>query len=192
MDLLDLIQEGNLGLEHAVDKFDWRRGFKFSTYATFWIRQAIGRALDQKASLIRIPGDRSASLRAALRQASGDGETLDQQNAELHRLTTPVSLDKTVGDDGDATLGDLMANGDGTPEDHVMTLVESDLLDELLDTLEPRARFAVEARFGLADGERKSFREVGEQLGVTAEAARRLVSRAVAGLRDDAERILAV
>jgi RNA polymerase primary sigma factor len=67
MDLLDLIQEGNLGLEHAVDKFDWRRGFKFSTYATFWIRQAIGRALDQKASLIRIPGDRSANLRAALR-----------------------------------------------------------------------------------------------------------------------------
>jgi RNA polymerase primary sigma factor len=73
-----------------------------------------------------------------------------------------------------------------------MTLVESDLLDELLDTLEPRARFAVEARFGLQDGERKSFREVGEQLGVTAEAARRLVSRAVTGLRDDAERILAV
>jgi RNA polymerase sigma factor (sigma-70 family) len=192
MDLGDLIQEGNLGLEHAVDKFDWRRGFKFSTYATFWIRQAIGRALDQKASLIRIPGDRSASLRAALRQASGDGETLDQTNAELHRLTTPVSLDKTVGDDGDATLGDLMANGDGTPEDHVMTMVDSDLLDELLGTLEPRARYAVEARFGLLDGERKSFREVGESLGVTAEAARRLVSRAVAGLRDDAERILAV
>ena len=192
MELLDLIQEGNLGLEHAVDKFDWRKGFKFSTYATFWIRQAIGRALDQKASLIRIPGDRSASLRAALRQASGDGETLDQQNAELHRLTTPVSLDKTVGDDGDATLGDLMANGDGTPEEHVMTLVDSDLLDELLGTLDARARYAVEARFGLLDGERKSFREVGESLGVTAEAARRLVSRAVAGLRDDAERILAV
>jgi RNA polymerase primary sigma factor len=192
MDLLDLIQEGNLGLEHAVNKFDWRRGFKFSTYATFWIRQAIGRALDQKASLIRIPGDRSASLRAALRQASGDGETLDVGNAELHRLTTPVSLDKTIGDDGDATLGDLMANGDGTPEDHVMALVDSDLLDELLGTLDARARYAVEARFGLLDGERKSFREVGESLGVTAEAARRLVSRAVAGLRDDAERILAV
>ena len=69
MDLLDLIQEGNLGLEHAVDKFDWRRGFKFSTYATFWIRQAIGRALDQKASLVRLPGDRSASLRAAARRS---------------------------------------------------------------------------------------------------------------------------
>lgn len=192
MDLLDLIQEGNLGLEHAVDKFDWRRGFKFSTYATFWIRQAIGRALDQKASLIRIPGDRSASLRAALRQASGDGETLDVGNAELHRLTTPVSLDKTVGDDGDATLGDLMANGQGTPEDAVMAIVDTELLDELLGTLDDRARYAVEARFGLVDGERKSFREVGEDLGVTAEAARRLVSRAVEGLRDDAERILAV
>ena len=186
MDLLDLIQEGNLGLEHAVDKFDWRRGFKFSTYATFWIRQAIGRALDQKASLIRIPGDRSASLRAALRQAIGDGETLDLGNAELHRLTTPVSLDKTIGDDGDATLGDLMANGDGTPEDAVMAMVDSELLDELLGTLDKRARYAVEARFGLLDGERKSFREVGENLGVTAEAARRLVSRAVAGLREDA------
>ena len=192
MDLLDLIQEGNLGLEHAVDKFDWRRGFKFSTYATFWIRQAIGRALDQKASLIRIPGDRSASLRAALRQASGDGETLDQANAELHRLTTPVSLDKTVGDDGDATLGDLMANGDPTPEDAVMVGVESDLLGDLLGTLDARARYAVEARFGLLDGERKSFREVGESLGVTAEAARRLVRRAVAGLREDAEDILSV
>ena len=192
MDLLDLIQEGNLGLEHAVDKFDWRRGFKFSTYATFWIRQAICRALDQKASLIRIPGDRSASLRAALRQASGDGETLDVGNAELHRLTTPVSLDKTVGDDGDATLGDLMDNGQGTPEDAVMAMVDTELLDELLGTLDDRARYAVEARFGLLDGERKSFREVGEDLGVTAEAARRLVSRAVEGLRDDAERILAV
>src|SRR3954469_645720 len=74
MDLGDLVQEGNLGLEHAVDKFDWRRGFKFSTYATFWIRQAIGRALDQKASLVRLPGDRSANLRSVLRQAGGDAD----------------------------------------------------------------------------------------------------------------------
>jgi RNA polymerase primary sigma factor len=188
MDLLDLIQEGNLGLEHAVDKFDWRRGFKFSTYATFWIRQAIGRALDQKASLIRIPGDRSASLRAALRQASGDGETLDLGNAELHRLTTPVSLDKTIGDDGDATLGDLMANGDATPEERVVDEESMRQLYQMLERkLDERARYAVKARFGLLDGERKSFREVGENLGVTAEAARRLVSRAVSSLREDPE-----
>ena len=190
MDLLDLIQEGNLGLEHAVDKFDWRRGFKFSTYATFWIRQAIGRALDQKASLVRIPGDRAASLRAALRQTGTEGEELDVENAQLHRLTTPVSLDKAVGDDGDATLGDLIAADVISPEAAMLAGVDRDLLDELLDTLDGRARYAVEARFGLLDGETKSFREVGQDLGVTAEAARRLVKRAVDDLRDDAARIL--
>jgi RNA polymerase primary sigma factor len=191
MDLGDLIQEGNLGLEHAVDKFDWRRGFKFSTYATFWIRQSIGRALDYKSSLIRIPGDRSATLRAALRQNSGDSEALDATNAELHRLSTPVSLDKTVGDDGDATLGDLVPHSDATPEEAVMASVDSQLLDELLSMLDERARFAVEARFGLIDGEKKSFREIGLDLGVTAEAARRLVNRSLEGLRGDAEHILA-
>ena len=191
MDLGDLIQEGNLGLEHAVDKFDWRRGFKFSTYATFWIRQSIGRALDYKSSLIRIPGDRSATLRAALRQASGDAEALDRTNAELHRLITTVSLDKTVGDDGDATLGDLVASSDGGPEDAIIAMLDSELLDDLLGILDARARFAIEARFGLIDGERKSFREVGEQLGITSEAARRLVNRAIDGLREDAGRVLA-
>ncbi len=103
-----------------------------------------------------------------------------------------MSLDKTVGDDGDATLGDLMDNGQGTPEDAVMAIVDTELLDELLGTLDERARYAVIARFGLYDGDRKSFREVGEQLGVPAEAARRLVSRAVEGLKEDALRILAV
>ena len=107
MELLDLIQEGNLGLEHAVDKFDWRKGFKFSTYATFWIRQAIGRALDQKASLVRLPGDRSASLRAALRAVSGNGDELDEEHARLHRLTTPTSLDRTIGDDDSNELVEI-------------------------------------------------------------------------------------
>ena len=134
MDLGDLIQEGNLGLEHAVDKFDWRRGFKFSTYATFWIRQAIGRALDQKGSLIRIPGDRASMLRSALRQVGGDIEGLDAANAELHLLTSTTSLDKTVGDDGDATLGDLLPNDDDSPEAIVMAGVDSALLDQLLGT----------------------------------------------------------
>jgi RNA polymerase primary sigma factor len=186
MDLLDLIQEGNLGLEHAVDKFDWRRGFKFSTYATFWIRQAIGRALDQKGSLIRIPGDRAAALRSALRQAGGDVDTLDAYNAELHLLTSTASLDKTIGDDGDATLGDLLPDDVMSPEDIVMAGVDGDLVGELLESLDDRTRFAVEARFGLLDGERKSFREVGQELKITAEAARRLVNRALATLRGDA------
>jgi RNA polymerase primary sigma factor len=191
MDLLDLIQEGNLGLEHAVDKFDWRRGFKFSTYATFWIRQAIGRALDQKASLVRLPGDRSASLRAALRQVSGDGDELDDENARLHRLSTPVSLDRSIGEDGDSTLGDLVPSDMISPEQAVIAAAEGVMLDELLGTLDKRARYAVERRFGLVDGRKCSYREVGEELGVTAEAARRLVKRAVTGLRDDAARILA-
>jgi len=185
MDLGDVIQEGNLGLEHAVDKFDWRRGFKFSTYATFWIRQAIGRALDQKGSLIRIPGDRSSALRSALRQAGGDADVLDATNAELHRLTATASLDKTIGDDGDATLGDLVASDSETPEEIVLAGADLELVDDLLGRLDARHRFAVEARFGLRDGETHSFREVGEQLGITSEAARRLVNRALSGLRDD-------
>ncbi|MEO7555481.1 MAG: sigma-70 family RNA polymerase sigma factor, partial [Acidimicrobiales bacterium] len=120
MELLDLIQEGNLGLEHAVDKFDWRKGFKFSTYATFWIRQAIGRALDQKASLVRLPGDKSASLRAALRAVSGDTNELDDEHASLHRLTTPTSLDRPVGDDDGSELIDLIADNKAGPEELVI------------------------------------------------------------------------
>ena len=186
MELLDLVQEGNLGLEHAVDKFDWRKGFKFSTYATFWIRQAIGRALDQKASLVRLPGDRSASLRAALRQVSGDGDELDDENARLHRLTTPTSLDRTIGDDDSNELVDLLADRQSGPEDVLLDNEHNEWLHSLLDVLDPRARSAVEQRFGLTDGQRRSYREVGEELGVTAEAARRLVKRAVNTVRDQA------
>jgi RNA polymerase primary sigma factor len=186
MELLDLIQEGNLGLEHAVDKFDWRKGFKFSTYATFWIRQAIGRALDQKASLVRLPGDRSASLRAALRQVSGDADELDDEHARLHRLTTPTSLDRTIGDDDSNELIDLLPDAHPGPEQAVIARVEEQMVDDLLGVLEPRAKFAVEQRFGLQDGRKRSYREVGEELGVTAEAARRLVKRAVNTVRDQA------
>ena len=186
MELLDLIQEGNLGLEHAVDKFDWRKGFKFSTYATFWIRQSIGRALDQKASLIRLPGDRSAALRAALRQVSGDGDELDVENAMLHRLSTPTSLDRTVGHDDSNELVDLLADSTPGPEACFMAQVDEELLNQVLSVLDPRARSAVEQRFGLVDGCRHSYREVGEQLGVTAEAARRLVKRAVNSVRENA------
>ncbi len=187
MELLDLIQEGNLGLEHAVDKFDWRKGFKFSTYATFWIRQSIGRALDQKASLVRLPGDRSASLRAALRQVSGDGDELDDDHARLHRLTTPTSLDRTIGDDDSNELVDLLPDANPGPELEVMAKTEVEMVTGLLDILEDRARYAVRQRFGLADGIKRSYREVGEELGVTAEAARRLVKRAINTVREYAD-----
>ncbi|WP_334142723.1 sigma-70 family RNA polymerase sigma factor [Rhabdothermincola sp.] len=186
MELLDLIQEGNLGLEHAVDKFDWRKGFKFSTYATFWIRQAIGRALDQKASLVRLPGDRSASLRAALRQVSGDGDELDDEHARLHRLTTPTSLDRTIGDDDSNELIDLLPDTNPGPEAQVIARADEQMVTDLLSVLDARARYAVEQRFGLTDGRKRSYREVGEELGVTAEAARRLVKRAVNTVRDQA------
>jgi len=186
MELLDLIQEGNLGLEHAVDKFDWRKGFKFSTYATFWIRQAIGRALDQKASLVRLPGDRSASLRAALRAVSGDSDELDDEHARLHRLTTPTSLDRPVGDDDGSELIDLIGDTKPGPEDILLDREQDSLVTSLLDVLEPRARYAVEQRFGIHDGRKRSYREVGDELGVTAEAARRLVKRAVNTVREEA------
>ena len=187
MELLDLVQEGNLGLEHAVDKFDWRKGFKFSTYATFWIRQAIGRALDQKASLVRLPGDRSAALRSALRAVSGDGDELDDENARLHRLSTPTSLDRTVGDDDSNELVDLLADeANPSPETQLIDSEHSEWLHGLLDVLDPRARSAVEQRFGMVDGTRHSYREVGEDLGITAEAARRLVKRAVNTVREQA------
>src|SRR6478752_7550223 len=192
MELLDLIQEGNLGLEHAVDKFDWRKGFKFSTYATFWIRQAIGRALDQKASLVRLPGDRSASLRAALRQVSGDGDELDAEHARLHRLTTPTSLDRTIGDDDSNELIDLLPDSKPTPESVVVSREDERAVTSLLDVLDARARFAVEQRFGINDGRKRSYREVGEELGVTAEAARRLVKRAVTAVRHEAEHRVSV
>jgi len=191
MELLDLIQEGNLGLEHAVDKFDWRKGFKFSTYATFWIRQAIGRALDQKANLVRLPSERSAQLRAALRSVSGEGDDLDAELAHLHRLATPTSLDRTVGEDGDQELVDLLPDAVPGPEAIVIDAMQEEMVGSLLDRLEPRARFAVEHRFGLHDGEKHSFREVGELLGVTAEAARRIVKRAVDELKLDADALTA-
>ena len=185
MELLDLIQEGNLALDHAVDKFDWRKGFKFSTYGSYWIRQAVGRALNQKASLIRLPDGAAGSLRAALRQASGDADQLDDDNARLHRLATPTSLDRPVGDG--VELAHVLAADVPSPEDVLVEREELDMLDELLATLPARTRLAVEQRFGLADGRKRSHREVGEQLGISPEAARRLVERAIDAVRQGAD-----
>ena len=184
MDLGDLIQEGNIGLEHAVDKFDWRRGFKFSTYATFWIRQSIGRALDYKSSLIRIPADRSTRLRAALRRVEGDPDSLEGADADAHRVRTIASLDRSVGDDHELCLGDTIAALQPTPEEMMVAMVAANEVVGVLDVLDQRARFAVEARYGFLGGEQMSYRDIGETLGVTGEAARRIVHRAMLRLRE--------
>ena len=187
MELLDLIQEGNLGLEHAVDKFDWRKGFKFSTYATFWIRQAIGRALDQKPVLSVFPVTVQQACELHFAKFSGDGDELDEEHARLHRLTTPTSLDRTIGDDDSNELVDLLPEDSNPgPEQSVMEQAREVMVIDLLNVLDDRARYAVEQRFGLQDGRKRSYREVGEELGVTAEAARRLVKRAVNMVRENA------
>ncbi len=190
MRLLDLVQEGNLGLEHAVDKFDWRRGFKFSTYATFWIRQAIGRGINEKSRTIRLPHDKADTMKAALREADGDEEQLDAENASLYKLAHPVSLNAPTGDDGNTSLSDLLPSQLPNPEDSVLADETQQIVHGLLDRLDTRARYAVEARFGLIDGKKRNYREIGDSFGVTAEAARRLVKRAVEGLKDDASRLL--
>ncbi len=184
MELADLIQEGNLGLEHAVTKFDWRKGFKFSTYATFWIRQAIGRALDQKTSLVKLPGDRSASLRAALRASSGDASELNEEQARLHCLTTPASLDKPIGDTEGNEMINMVQDTTYGPENAQMEKARRQFIVDLLSSLDNRAQQAVKLRFGLLDGHNYSFRDVGQKLDITAEAARRLIKRSVVSLKD--------
>ena len=186
MELLDLIQEGNLGLEHAVDKFDWRKGLKFSTYGSYWIRQAVGKALNQKASLIRLPDDAASSLRAALRHASGDADQLDDDNARLHRLTTPTSLDRPAGAGDGIELVDMLAADVSSPEGVLVEREEQEMLHDLLARLPAQTRLAVEQRFGLADGRRRSYREIGEQLGISSEGARRIVRRAIDAVRQGA------
>ena len=184
MELGDLIQEGNLGLEHAVTKFDWRKGFKFSTYATFWIRQAIGRALDQKTSLVKLPGDKSASLRATLRLSSGDTSELKYDQIMIHRLTTPASLDRPIGDADGNEMGDMISDNSYCPEKRQMETNLKNVIAELIKSLDSRSQEAVILRFGLLDGERYSFKEVGNKLEITAEAARRLIKRSMSNLKD--------
>jgi RNA polymerase sigma factor (sigma-70 family) len=125
-------------------------------------------------------------LRAALRAVSGDSDELDEEHARLHRLTTPTSLDRPVGDDDGSELIDLIADAKPGPEDMLLTREQDNLVTSLLDVLDSRARHAVEQRFGLNDGRKRSYREVGDELGVTAEAARRLVKRAVNTVKEEA------
>ena len=201
MPLLDLIQEGNVGLMRAVDKFEWRRGFKFSTYATWWIRQAVLRAIGDQARTIRLPlhvGDRlnklsrvTQRLREGLGRQPSDEEIGEElalttlEVEELRRLALDaVSLETPISDESETELGHLLE--DETAESPVEAATHADMrhqLDLVLQELEPRERRVVQLRFGLIDGHQRSLEEVARRFGVNRETVRKMERDALNKLR---------
>ncbi len=189
LDRDDIVQDGMIGLDKAVEKFDWQRGYKFSTYATWWIRQSIQRGLEGSASTIRIPGHRSRELRTAL-AATQSGGRLSDELATIDMLSQLESMDRPVGEGSD-TLGALVACDNEGPDEAAERLVAGEQIDALLDHLDETSAFAIAARFGLRGHEPMKFAKIADELGVTPQAVRRRVERAIAKLRTHADPLAA-